>query len=375
MALRFEALARELYHCADCNYCVDAVWAERGLQHVCPTLGHHSPLTSYSGRGYIAAARAWREGMDLDLDGLATRAFTCSTCGHCETVCPIGLHPTEVARALRRELWEEGAAPEPVRRLADHLHRTGSPFLTPPHRELAGPDPQGLAERVYYLPGCASAGAVPDEAEAAIALIRASGQAIAALPQDHCCGAPHVELGLASEGARLVEDLAQRAGSGATVLLSGLECTRQWNTVSDKGVRAQTLTGFIADAIRDGRLRLTPRAGRELPPGGVDLQDSCQTRAAPGEAAAVREICARLEVPVAVERAAQHVLCCGAGGGMTAMEPAAAARMAEARVVSAPSAIHLVTDPRCLAHFRKTHPQGKFFGLCGFLRHFFEVLA
>ena len=71
MALRFESLARELYHCADCNYCVDAVWPERGLQHVCPTLVHHAPFQSYSGRGYLAAARAWREGATLDLKALA----------------------------------------------------------------------------------------------------------------------------------------------------------------------------------------------------------------------------------------------------------------------------------------------------------------
>lgn len=373
MALRFESLARELYHCADCNYCVDAVWAERGLQHVCPTLSHHSPLTSYSGRGYIAAARAWREGVELDLPGLAARAFTCSTCGHCETVCPIGLHPTEVNRALRGALWEAGAAPAPVRALLDQIHRTGAPCSAPPQRELAGPDPQGLEARVYYLPGCAAAGAVPAEAEAAIALIRASGQAVAALPQDHCCGAPQVELGLAAEGARMVDDLARRAGAGATVLLSGLECARQWHTLADTGVRALSLLRFIADALGDGRLRLTLRPATEFPAGGIFLQDSCQTRMAPGEASALREICASLGLTVQSERAAQHVLCCGAGGGMPAMEPAAAARMAEARITAAPAAVHLVADPRCLAHLAQANPQIRFFGPCEFLRHFFQV--
>lgn len=375
MARPFEALARELYHCADCNYCVDAVWAERGLQHVCPTLSHHSPLTSYSGRGYIAAARAWREGVELDLPGLATRAFTCSTCGHCETVCPIGLHPTEINRALRGALWEEDVAPAPIRALVDQLHRTGSPWGNAPARELAGPDPGGVEARVYYLPGCAAAGAVPAEAEAAISLIRASGQAVAALPQDHCCGAPHAELGLAAEGARLAEDLARRAGPGATVLLSGLECARQWQAVADKGVRGQTMLRFIADALVDGRLRLMPRPGRELPPAGVVLQDSCQTRTAPDAAAALREICAHLKLAGQSERAAQHVMCCGAGGGMPAMEPLAAARMAEARVAAGADAVHLVADPRCLSHLAHSNPQGQFFGPCGFLQHFFQVTS
>lgn len=375
MALRFEALARELYHCADCNYCVDAVWAERGLQHVCPTLSHHSPLTSFSGRGYIAAARAWREGMALDLEGLATRAFTCSTCGHCETVCPIGLHPTEVTRALRGALWAEGVAPAPIRELVDRLHRTGSPMGASLPREIAGPDPQGLAARVYYLPGCAAAGAVPAEAEAAVALIRASGQAVAALPQDHCCGAPHTELGLASEGARLVEDLARRAGPGATVLLSGLECARQWRAMEDSGIQVLTTLRFIADALREGRLHLRLRGGREWPSNGVFLQDSCQSRTVPSDAAALREICAHLGLEVRAGRAAQHVVCCGAAGGMPAMEPQAATRMAEARIADAPAAVHLVADARCLAHLAVHHPGRDLFGPCSFLWHFFEAHA
>lgn len=41
-----EAFRKDLYHCADCNYCVDAVWAERGIEHVCPTMQSHSPVTS-----------------------------------------------------------------------------------------------------------------------------------------------------------------------------------------------------------------------------------------------------------------------------------------------------------------------------------------
>ncbi len=42
-----ETFRKDLYHCADCNYCVDAVGAERGIEHVCPTIQSHSPVTSY----------------------------------------------------------------------------------------------------------------------------------------------------------------------------------------------------------------------------------------------------------------------------------------------------------------------------------------
>lgn len=48
-----EQYGEDLYHCASCNYCIDAVWTERGIAHVCATLEHHSPAPGYSGRGFI----------------------------------------------------------------------------------------------------------------------------------------------------------------------------------------------------------------------------------------------------------------------------------------------------------------------------------
>ena len=88
--------ARDLYHCSSCNYCVDAVWPERGMDAVCVTMEQHSRAPGYSGRGYIEAARAILEGQALDAEALAERVFTCTTCGNCEAACPIGLHPAQV---------------------------------------------------------------------------------------------------------------------------------------------------------------------------------------------------------------------------------------------------------------------------------------
>ena len=99
-----ERFGADLYHCASCNYCVDAVWPERGLHHVCATLEHHSPAPGYSGRGFIDTARALLEGVALDADSIAERVFTCTTCGNCETSCPIGLRPAAIGGALREVL-------------------------------------------------------------------------------------------------------------------------------------------------------------------------------------------------------------------------------------------------------------------------------
>ena len=80
-----------LFHCSRCNYCVEASWEEKGLRHVCPTLLHHSPAIGYSGKGYLATARALADGEELSAATVADRIFACTTGGNCEEACPIGL--------------------------------------------------------------------------------------------------------------------------------------------------------------------------------------------------------------------------------------------------------------------------------------------
>ena len=70
-----EQYGEDLYHCASCNYCVDVVWAERGIAHVCATLEHHSPAPGYSGRGFIDIARALHEGRPLAVEAVAERVW------------------------------------------------------------------------------------------------------------------------------------------------------------------------------------------------------------------------------------------------------------------------------------------------------------
>lgn len=123
--------ARDLYHCSSCNYCVDAVWPERGMQGVCATMEQHTRAPGYSGRGYIEAARAIIEGQALDGAALAERVFTCTTCGNCETVCPIGLRPASVGRALREELLAADCLPAPLAAARDSFIAHGNPYGLP----------------------------------------------------------------------------------------------------------------------------------------------------------------------------------------------------------------------------------------------------
>ena len=109
LAQAAEPFVENLYHCLRCNYCVEMHWEERGIQHVCPTLVHHNPAPGYSGKGYLAAARAMLEGEELPVNSLIERFFNCTTCGNCEEVCPVGLQPAHLVKQIRAAMVAQGS--------------------------------------------------------------------------------------------------------------------------------------------------------------------------------------------------------------------------------------------------------------------------
>lgn len=374
-----EAFKKDLYHCSDCNYCVDAVWAERGIDHVCATMEHHTPVTSYSGRGYIAAARAWLEGAELDLDALGVRAFTCTTCGNCEHVCPIGLHPTAVGRALRGELWARQRVPPAITALHARMIKDGNPNGVPREARMTWAFPRSVesATAVLYLPGCAAATVCPVEAQAACALIAAAGYQVTTLGNaDTCCGAPLHELGCDDEAGFMFDSLSSKAAPSTTIVMSGLECARRWHGAA----RAHSPLSFVtwlATSVREGRLTFR-RNGNA--PTKVHVLDSCQSRSGVTTNADLREILRAVGVGYSPPlKDARHIVCCGAAGGMPQMQPESAARMALARIqVGAGEAeIFVSADPRCVAHVRSAMHDSKprVFGLAEFITTYFSIAA
>lgn len=363
------AFAGDLYHCADCGYCVDAVWAERGIEHVCPTIDHHLPVASYSGRGYLAAARAWHEGAALDLEVLAERVFTCTGCGNCERVCPIGLRPTQVGQALRAELVARGHAPASVDALRATLRTCGNPYGKPPSDRGAWAQGHGFAREdatVLYAPGCAAACGEPAEARAVVALLEAAGEQVAWRgDDDRCCGAPLREVGLLDDAAHAARRLA--ADLPATrVITSGLECRPAWRAAL--GGQAMGFPEWLLGALESGRLRVSPRDHSR-----VFAFDGCANRrpGTEGRPDPLREVLARIGV-VSVNDGlgAATAVCCGAAGGLPAMQPASAARMAGARLADVPVGVPLVcADPRCLGHLAASAGEGgpRLLGLAEFV--------
>lgn len=352
---------KDLYHCSDCGYCVEAIWEERGVDHVCATLRSHSPALGYSGQGYLKLARAWVEGESLPLPGLAERVFSCTGCGNCERICTIGLRPMHINRALRRELDDRGAVPGSavaVREgIAAEQNPAGAPFA---ERYAWAPALDARRDgEALFLPGCAAAHGRPAEARAAVALLEAAGVGVQLLGDaDRCCGAPLRELGMAEDARRQGGLLEARLAecSYDFLLTSGCECANTFAGVD----RHRSFVAWLAEALSGGTLRATPRA--RLP--RVACLESCQaTQAAQAGAGndnqALRELLAALGIEVIGAAATPYRLCCGAAGGMAAMQPESSLAMARARIRQISGAEALVSaDPRCVAQFEAAREAG-----------------
>ncbi len=364
------AFASDLYHCADCGYCVDAVWAERGINHVCPTISHHQPIASYSGRGYIAAARAWYEGADIDEDALAARVFACTGCGNCEQVCPIGLRPAQIGQLLRETLVTRGHAPASVEQLRVTMRAHGNPQAMP--AAARGGWAEGLefvdaGATVLYAPGCAAAFNAPAEAAAAVALLALAGEQVAWRGDaDRCCGAPLREAGLTDDAAyaehRLAADITP-----PTVVTSGLECWPAWRGALAATTRVLSFPAWLLEALDRGRLKI-----RVSPALRVRVFDGCASRR-PGVHGStpdpLREVLTRCGASCVNDAlGAATAVCCGAAGAMAELAPASATRMAQARLREASAnAIIVTSDPRCGAHLAASTPTVTVLGLAEFL--------
>ncbi len=369
---------KDLYHCSDCGYCAEAVWEERGIDHVCATLRSHSPALSYSGQGYLKLARAWVEGESLPLPALTERVFSCTGCGNCERICPIGLRPMQVNRALRRELSDRGVVPETAAAIRAHVAAEQNPAGAPFGDRYGWRDalPSLTQGEALYLPGCAAAHGRPAEARAVVALLEAAGVGVQLLGDaDRCCGAPLRELGMAEDAKRqgglLEARLAER--SYDFLLTSGCECANTFAGVE----RHRSFVAWLAEALRDRRVR--PKAHGDLP--RVACLESCQvTQAARAgredDHQALHDLLTALGVEVIGDTASPYRLCCGAAGGMAAMQPESSRAMARARIREISGAQALVSvDPRCVAQFAAARVAGDppVYGVAEFITQHFVI--
>jgi Fe-S oxidoreductase/nitrate reductase gamma subunit len=329
----------ELDACVSCGRCEDA----------CPAFEAGKPLSPRNvvqdlvGLLNRGDASAGMHGDVISADTL----WSCTTCGACPTVCPLGISPMRMITDMRRHLIGEGALRGSPATSLQKTGRVGNPWGLPQAERLgwaAGldvptPDTNPHFEILYWV-GCAAAydRRVQTIARSVVQLLHAAEVNFAVLgPEERCTGEAARRMG----DELLFRELAEQ--NVATLNARGVRrivahcphCVNSLrNDYSQLGGHYEVVhhSQLLAELVRDGRLKPTDAAAAS-----IVFHDPCYLARAIGEVEAPRAVLSApangdsLQV-IELPRNRQNTACCGGGGGRMWFDDAPAQRIGLGRV-------------------------------------------
>lgn len=410
---------RDVLRCIRCAACAD----------VCPSyqvVGGHVFGYIYSGPIGLVNTAAHH-----GLEHAAGPQSLCVSCNACATVCPVDIPLPQQILRVRAKGVEANGLPLGKRvafaiwsrpRLFDAVMRAASTLQRPLRRgaSLRLPLPAALRWRrvpalaprpardtligrtleplergpwvasgargltVAYFLQCITDRFAPEQARAAIELLRACGARVIVPAGQHCCGLPPFDAGDRATARRMAKQTiaALEAVQADWIVSAGASCA-----IAIAHEYAELLAGepgwrARAERIASRTLDLLTFLDRVADPAQVPLTDGvpsvtvhsfCQTTNVMGSGDAGTRLLGRAGVRVL--ELAERGVCCGFGGSTSIDHPALARHIAERKLdnVRATGAPVLVTDnPGCLLHLRGAAEAGhdRFA-----VRHVAEVLA
>ncbi len=351
--------ALDTYSCTECGRCqtfCPTYVTGKPLSHkeVNQALKHHLIEQAPALRKLAKAADAGaREAALAGLPALAAGVvapdtfWACTTCGWCETACPVLIENIPRLIDLRRQqVLVESAMPDEAARVFKNIETQGNPWGIGSNKraewceDLAVPRASEGGEFEYlFFVGCA--GAFDDRqkkvSRAIVRILREAKVSFAILGEEETC---------TGDAARRLgnEYLFQMQASANVETLNGYgvkkvltQCPHCLNAIRNEfpqfGGNYEVVhhTQLIGRLVAEGRLK--PAAAAELSGQAVTFHDPCYLARHNGEVEAPRAALAAAGVAVReMPRHGRTGFCCGAGGGRMWLEEKLGTRVNQNRV-------------------------------------------
>jgi heterodisulfide reductase subunit D len=305
----FEKLWEQMQACVRCDACLT----------YCPltrVLGFEkSPLITILFTGF---------GSRWDLPMLQDLIFHSTLCGACEAVCPRQIPISQTIEWVRRKFVEKGF-PLPPRHLEllEAVKTEGNPFKEPrDRRREAYRGRHDKPSSLLFYPGCVTLYREPDLARAFERVMEKAGVAFQTMPEEEtCCGSVLLKTGFGREAERLVNLNLQlfKQKNVETIVTNCPGCHQIFKKYLDLKV------GFEILHVSQYLLRLS-EAGKLRPKGferevTITYHDPCDLGRRAGIYEEPRRVIAFIPNVNLIEMAynRERAICCGAGGGVGAL--------------------------------------------------------
>jgi len=332
----------------------------------CPTGGEAQDIELVTPRGKILRLREFYKaqyGLKARLLGpkqipedqlkeLSSRAYECTICGQCKTVCPAHLDTIEMWENMREFLVANGLAPLPAHEsIIKSIENYGNPWMQPRtqrsrwskkiEREVKIKDAMKEKCEVLFFVGCTAA-YDPNIRNMALDTARVLGKAnidFGTLGDDECCcGSTLLRTGLLESARKLAQkniEMFEKA-SPSVIVTSCAGCYKtirqDYPKVGKVSARVVHITQFVNELVDSGRLKLEKRVD-----GVVTFHDPCHLGRHNLLYEEPRKILQSIQGVklVEMERNRAEARCCGAGGGVKTAFPDLAQKISLLRVEDA----------------------------------------
>jgi heterodisulfide reductase subunit D len=335
----------------------------------CPTGGEAQDVELVTPRGKILKLREFYKaqyGLKARLLGpkqipedqlkeLSSRAYECTICGQCKTVCPAHLDTIEMWENMREFLVANGLAPLPAHEsIIKSIENYGNPWTQPRtqrsrwskkiEKEVKIKDATKEKCEVLFFVGCTAA-YDPNIRNMALDTARVLGKAntdFGILGDDEgCCGSTLLRTGLLEPARELALNNIEmfEKASPSVIVTSCAGCYKtmrqDYPKVGKVNARVVHITQFVNELIDSGRLKLEKRVD-----GIVTFHDPCHLgrhNLLYDEPRKILQSIPGIKL-VEMERNRAEARCCGAGGGVKTAFPDLAQKISLLRVEDAEKA-------------------------------------